>query len=144
MPGHETSVIIIDPTGTYCVDLNTLTLANPSPHTHTHTYTHTHTHTQGFSLSISLLMVLANLLYFEPQTTRCSFEKHHLEKEQNAGDTIGKIDEDKLKILNQNPKYVSLGKRFIWLHTFASIANLVALSAQAIHLWHIAGHLNTI
>lgn len=99
---------------------------------------------QGYSLAVSLVMVLANLVYFEPQTSRCVAAKHVLEKEQQAGNTIGKIDDDKMEILKKNEKYVALDKRFFLLHSLSSIANLVALSAQAIHLWHIAGHLSTI
>ena len=120
----------------------------PLPPTHTRTctptHTHTHTHSQGYSLAVSLVMVLANLVYFEPQTSRCVAAKHVLEKEQQAGNTIGKIDDDKMEILKKNEKYVALDKRFFLLHSLSSIANLVALSAQAIHLWHIAGHLSTI
>ena len=89
-------------------------------------------------------MVLLNLLYFEPQTTKVSFKKHHYEKEHQAGEAIGKVEEEKLKALNQIPEYAALNKRFVWLHTLASIANLTALAAQALHLWHLARQLNSV
>lgn len=86
---------------------------------------------------------MANLLYIEPTATRVNFDKHKLEKEQQAGDTIGKLDDDKLAILNANPRYIQLSTRFIVFHSAASIANLLALSAEAIHLWYLAGHLSS-
>ena len=89
-------------------------------------------------------MVVSNLLYFEPQTTRCTFQKHKFEKEIGAGQALGKVEEDKAKELRKNPEYCVLEKRFIRLHTYASIVNLVALAAQAVHLWYLAGHLDTI
>lgn len=89
-------------------------------------------------------MVLANLLYFEPQTTKITFKKHVFEKEQQAGEECGKVEEDKLKILKQNPEYNALNKKFVWLHTLASIANLMNLAAQGVHLWHLACQLRTI
>lgn len=89
-------------------------------------------------------MVVSNLLYFEPQTTRCTFQKHKFEKEIGAGQAIGKVEEDKSEELRKNPEYRDLEKRFVRLHTYASIANLVALAAQALHLWYLAGHLRTI
>ncbi len=91
-----------------------------------------------------MLVTLVNLLYFEPQTTRIMFEKHIFEKEEGAGQAPGKIEDEKLAVLNKIEKYVKLSKRFVWMHTGGSIANLLALSAQAIHLWHITGHLDTV
>ena len=89
-------------------------------------------------------MVVSNLLYFEPQTTRCSFQKHKFENEIGAGQAIGKVEDDKIQELRKNPEYVALEKKFVSLHTYASIANLVALAGQAIHLWYLAGHLDTV
>ena len=51
---------------------------------------------------------------------------------------------DKVKILEQNPEYNALNKKFVWLHTLASIANLMNLAAQGVHLWHLACQLHTI
>ena len=99
---------------------------------------------QGYSLVVSLLMVVSNLFYFEPQTTRCTFQKHKFEKEIQAGQAIGKVEEDKTTELRKNPEYCKLETRFVRLHTYASIANLLALAAQAVHLWYLAGHLDTI
>ena len=93
---------------------------------------------------VSLLMVVSNLLYFEPQTTRCTFQKHKFEKEIQAGQAVGKVEEEKSTELRKNPEYCKLETRFVRLHTYASIANLLALAAQAIHLWYLAGHLDTI
>ena len=89
-------------------------------------------------------MVVSNLLYFEPQTTRCTFQKHKFEKEVGAGQAIGKVEDDKARELRKNPEYVALENKFVRLHTYASIANLAALAAQAIHLWYLAGHLDAI
>ena len=89
-------------------------------------------------------MVVSNLLYFEPQTTHCTFQKHKFEKEVNAGQAIGKVEEEKVKELRKNEEYSKLESKFIRLHTYATIANLLALAAQAIHLWYLAGHLDTI
>lgn len=99
---------------------------------------------QGYSLLVSLLMVVSNLVYFEPQTTHCTFQKHKFEKEIGAGQAIGKVEEDKTQELRKNPEYAALENKFVRLHSYASIANLVALAAQAIHLWYLAGHLDTI
>jgi len=93
---------------------------------------------QGYSLGVSLLMVLVNLIYLEPQTTKCTIAKHKFEKEINAGQTIGKLEQDKQTQLRKNPQYVALEKSFIWLHSYASVANLVALAAQTIHLWYLS------
>ena len=89
-------------------------------------------------------MVVSNLLYFNPQTTRCTLQKHKFEKEIGAGQAIGKVEEDKTKELRKNPEYAALEKKFVRLHSFAFIVNLAALTAQAIHLWYLAGHLDTI
>ena len=95
-------------------------------------------HMQGCSLGLSLIMVLVNLLHLEPQTTMCTFAKHKFEKEINAGQAVGKLDQDKLTQLRKNPQYCALETRFIWLHSYASVANLVPLAAQAVHLWYLA------
>lgn len=89
-------------------------------------------------------MVVSNLLYFEPQASRCSSQKHKFENEIQAGRAVGKVEDDKITELRKNPEYCKLETRFIRLHTYASIANLLALAAQAIHLWYLAGHLDTI
>ena len=89
-------------------------------------------------------MVLLNVVYFSPQTIRCTFQKHKFEKEINAGKAVGKLEEDKVKELRKLPEYCVLEKKFVWLHTYSTIGNLVALAAQAIHLWYLASHLETI
>ena len=104
----------------------------------------THTHSQGYSLAFSLLMVLISLIYFEPQTTKTAFEKHKLEKEVHAGQAVGKVEEDKLVELRKNPAYVTLEKKFIRLHTYSTVSNLLALAAQAVHLWYVSCQLDSI
>ena len=89
-------------------------------------------------------MVLANVLYFTPASVTTMSEKHKLEKEEHAGQAIGKIEDDKIVILRKNKRYVELEKRFSRLHSFSAIANLLALSAQAFHLWHLAAHLQSL
>lgn len=85
-----------------------------------------------------MITVLVNLLYCNQATVDIMFAKHKFEKEINAGTTPGKIEDDKLAILNRNPAYVSLSKRFIRLHTLSAIANMLALCGQGIHLVYIA------
>ncbi|XP_064382489.1 transmembrane protein 205-like [Halichondria panicea] len=99
---------------------------------------------QGYSLAVSLLMVIVNLVYLEPQTTKCTFSKHKFEKEINAGNAIGKLEKDKQEQLRKNPQYSALESKFIWLHSYASVANLVALAAQAVHLWYLSCKLTSI
>ena len=89
-------------------------------------------------------MVVSNLLYFEPQTTQCTFAKHKFEKEINAGQAIGKVEDNKAEQLRKNPEYRALESKFFWLHTYASIANLAALAAQAVHLWYLTCKLSSI
>ena len=84
------------------------------------------------------------MLYFEPQTTACTMNKHKYEREVNAGQTIGKLDEDKLAELRKIPEYVRLEKKFFSLHTYSAIANLLSLAAQAVHLWHLTCYLSSI
>ena len=96
---------------------------------------------QGGVLLLSLVVVLANVVYITPSSTTTMFEKHKLEKEEHAGQAVGKIEDDKADKLRKNPRYVELEKKFMRLHTLASIANLLSLSAQAVHLWYLAGHL---
>ena len=72
------------------------------------------------------------------------FAKHKFEKEVSAGQTPGKIEDDKLKILNKNKEYFNLSKRFVRLHTFSTIANLLALCGQGVHLIYIAKALSDI
>ena len=84
------------------------------------------------------MTVLANVLYFNQATVDVMFAKHKFEKEVHAGQTPGKIEDDKLETLNKNKEYVSLSKRFVRLHTFSTIANLLALCGQGVHLVYIA------
>lgn len=89
-------------------------------------------------------MTLLNLLFFEPQATKIAFDKHKFEKEVGAGQAVGKVEEDKVVELRKNPLYASLEKKFIRLHTFASVANLIALAAQAVHLWYLSCQLRSL
>ena len=45
-----------------------------------------------------MAMVLLNLLYFQPQTSKTSFAKNDMEKEVAAGEDIGKVESDKLAV----------------------------------------------
>jgi len=69
------------------------------------------------------------------------FEKHLIEKEEQAGDSIGKISEEKLKALMEMKKYKDLSSQFVLLHSLSAIANLIALSTEVVHLWFLASHL---
>ena len=83
-------------------------------------------------------------MYLEPQTTKCTMNKHKYEKEVNAGLAVGKVEEDKLATLRKIPEYVNLEKRFFSLHTYSAIANLLSLAMQAVHLWYLSCHLTKI
>lgn len=82
-----------------------------------------------------------NALYITPHSTTTMFEKHKLEKEEHAGNAMGKLEDDKALKLRQNKHYVMLEKKFARLHGYAAITNLVALSAQAVNMWYLAGNL---
>lgn len=88
-----------------------------------------------------MLAVLANALYITPHSTTTMFEKHKLEKEEQAGNGLGKIEDDKAVKLRQNKHYVALEKKFARLHGCAAVTNLVSLSAQAVSMWYLAGNL---
>ena len=92
----------------------------------------------------SLVMIIANLVYLEPVATSVMFEKHLIEKEEQAGDSIGKITDDKLKKLMEMKKYKDLSNRFVFLHSLSAIANLIAISTEVVHLWFLAAHLTTL
>ena len=87
---------------------------------------------------MGVLTAMANLFYFEPQTTQCTMTKHKYEKEVSAGQAVGKVEDDKLEELRKNPQYVALEKRFYSLHAYSAIANLLSLASHAIHLWHLS------
>lgn len=78
------------------------------------------------------------MLYFEPQTSKCTMAKHKIENTVSAGKAVGKVESDKLTVLREIPEYVVLEKRFIALHTYSAIANLLSLAMQAVHLWHLS------
>ena len=46
------------------------------------------------------------------------FEKHKLEKEEQAGQAIGQVEEDKLVMLRQNKHYIELERKFSRLHAW--------------------------
>ena len=95
-------------------------------------------------LGLVVLSTLANVLYLTPQTVYLTFEKHKFEKEIQAGQAVGKLEDNKLEILNKKKEYVSLSKQFIFLHSLTSIANLVSLCAQGVHAIYLVGHLATL
>ena len=69
------------------------------------------------------------------------FEKHKLEKEEQAGQAIGRVEEDKLVILRQNKHYIELERKFSHLHGYSAITSLISLSSQLVNIWFLAGHL---
>ena len=93
---------------------------------------------------ISLIMTVSNLVYLQPVATRIMFEKHLIEKEEQAGDSIGKITDEKLKTLMEMKKYKDLSSQFVFLHSVSAIANLMAISTEVVHLWFLASHLTTL
>lgn len=99
---------------------------------------------QGGLLLTSLLMTVSNLVVLQPKATRLMFEKHLIEKEEQAGDSIGKITDEKLKSLMEMSKYRDLSSQFVFLHSLSAIANLIAISTEVVHLWFLASHLTTL
>ena len=95
-------------------------------------------------LLTSLIMTAGNLLFLQPVATRIMFEKHLIEKEEQAGDSIGKITDEKLNTLMEMKKYKDLSSRFVFLHSLSAIANLIAISTEIVHLWFLASHLTTL
>ena len=89
-------------------------------------------------------MTVLNLVVLQPKATRVMFEKHLIEKEEQAGDSIGKITNEKLKSLMEMKKYRDLSSNFVFLHSLSAIANLIALSTEIVHLWFLAAHLTTL
>lgn len=92
----------------------------------------------------SMVMTVVNLVILQPIATRVMFEKHLIEKEEQAGDSIGKITNEKLKELMDKKNYKELSNRFVFLHSLSAIANLIALSTEIVHLWFLASHLTTL
>ena len=84
------------------------------------------------------------MLYFEPQTSKSTMIKHKFEKEVCAGQAVGKLEEEKLKDLRKIKEYAVQEKRFIFLHTCSTIANLISLVVQTIHLWYLSFHLRAV
>lgn len=71
-------------------------------------------------------------------------QKHKFEKEVNAGQEVGKVADDKLEELRKKPEYVVLEKKFVSLHTYSAIVNLLSLALQSIHLWYLSCSLQSI
>ena len=84
------------------------------------------------------------MLYFEPQTTKCTMIKHKYEKEVSAGQSVGKVEEDKAEELRKIKEYAVLEKRFIFLHTCATVTNLVSLAMHMVHLWYLSCQLGSV
>lgn len=84
------------------------------------------------------------MLYLEPQNTKTALAKHKYEKEVQAGQAVGKVEDDKLTELRKIPEYVALEKRFFWLHTCSAIVNLISLCVTGIHLWYLSCNLVTV
>ena len=69
------------------------------------------------------------------------FEKHKLEKEEHAGQAIGKIEEEKAVKLRQNKRYVELERKFSRLHGLSAITSLISIFSQVLNFWFLARHL---
>ena len=81
------------------------------------------------------------MLYFEPQTSKCTMMRHKYEREASAGQSVGKVEADKLAELRKIKEYADLEKRFIFLHTCSTLTNLFSLALHVVHLWFLAGSL---
>lgn len=99
---------------------------------------------QGFVLVSILASSIANMMYFEPQTTKCTMIRHKYEREIDAGQSVGKVEKDKLAELRKIKEYANLEKRFIFLHTCSTLTNLFSLALHVVHMWYLAGNLLTV
>lgn len=95
-------------------------------------------------LAVCLLSTGLTLVYIEPQARHVQEAKLKIEKEDGADQCIGKVDPDKLKVLEKNPQYVALSKRFGQLHALSSILNLIGLASLVPHIWYLAANLKSI
>lgn len=78
------------------------------------------------SLGIILGVILTNLVYFEPQTTKVMFQRHVVERKLGTGNEIGIIKPKDEKIAN-DPELKRLSKQFGMLHGVSTLMNLTAL-----------------
>jgi hypothetical protein len=83
-------------------------------------------------------MVVADMLYFEPQTMVDTFSTHMYEgvacRKPPEGVGVSKPSEElgaKGSALTQLTEYMAVEKRFFYLHA-------VSLTVQAVHLWHLS------
>ncbi|KAL5456979.1 hypothetical protein EMCRGX_G034208 [Ephydatia muelleri] len=95
-------------------------------------------------LTVCLLSTGLNLVYVEPQASHVQRAKLKIEAEEGADQCIGKVDPDKLKVLETNAHYVALSKKFGMLHALSSISNLIGLASQVLHIWYLAANLKSI
>ena len=91
-----------------------------------------------------MLVVLCNLVYIEPTTTRVMFGLHKFENKIGAGKAPGKVEVDKLTELKKNPQYAALRKQFYTLHAAATIANLLSFCSQGIHIVYLTTNLTAL
>lgn len=95
-------------------------------------------------MTVCLLSTGLNLVYVEPQASHVQRAKLKIEAEEGADQCIGKVDPDKLKVLETNAHYVALSKKFGMLHALSSISNLIGLASQVLHIWYLAANLKSI
>jgi len=78
------------------------------------------------SLGVVLGTVLANMLYFEPETTRVMVRRHAVERRLGTGHEIGQLKPSDPTKAN-DPELRALSKQFGVLHGISTTLNLVAL-----------------
>ena len=70
--------------------------------------------------------ILANLLYFEPETTRVMVLRHAVERRLGTGHEIGQLKPSDPEKANE-PELRALSKRFGMLHGVSTLLNLASL-----------------
>ncbi|KAK6115507.1 hypothetical protein DH2020_007776 [Rehmannia glutinosa] len=117
---------------------------------------------EAFNLMASLVMILVNLLYLEPRTTKVMFERMKKEKEEGRGKE-GLATEPAVEATTETaagagksttaasqegtraaPKPRIREMLFRRLNSYSSLVNVVTLMSLTWHLLHLAQHLHAV
>ena len=95
---------------------------------------------QRYNLSVILVILLLNLLVFEPRTTRVMYQRHKVEIRLGTGHEIGQLKPSDPAKAN-DPELVALTKKFGALHGISTSLNLIAICLGTWHICWIAAKL---
>lgn len=88
---------------------------------------------QRASFCAVLAILLVNLMFFEPRTTKVMYERHVVERRLGTGHEIGQLKPSDPEKAN-DPELVKLTKKFGALHGASTSLNLLAL---CLGIWHV-------